>query len=46
MTSILDIVTCILLGTGITFNALGVVGLLRFPDLYTRMHATTKATTF
>lgn len=34
------------LSIGITFNALGVIGLLRFPDLYTRMHATTKATTF
>lgn len=31
---------------GVTFNSLGVIGLLRFPDLYTRMHATTKATTF
>jgi multicomponent Na+:H+ antiporter subunit G len=31
---------------GVTFNSLGILGLLRFPDLYTRMHATTKATTF
>ena len=31
---------------GVIFNTLGVIGLLRFPDLYTRMHATTKATTF
>lgn len=29
-----------------TFNALGVVGILRFPDVYTRLHADTKATTF
>ena len=42
----LDIITSILLTVGITFNTLGVIGLLRFPDLYTRMHATTKATTF
>ncbi len=34
------------LSNGVVFNALGVIGLLRFPDLYTRMHATTKATTF
>jgi multicomponent Na+:H+ antiporter subunit G len=34
------------LAIGVIFNTLGVIGLLRFPDLYTRMHATTKATTF
>lgn len=31
---------------GMTFNTLGVVGILRFPDVYTRLHADTKATTF
>ena len=31
---------------GLTFNGLGVIGLLRFPDVYTRLHAATKATTF
>ena len=31
---------------GMTFNALGVIGILRFPDVYTRLHADTKATTF
>ena len=31
---------------GLTFNALGVVGILRFPDVYTRLHADTKCTTF
>lgn len=34
------------LGVGLLFNALGVVGILRFPDVYTRLHADTKATTF
>ena len=34
------------LAIGVIFNTLGVIGLLRFPDVYTRMHATTKATTF
>ena len=34
------------LGIGLTFNGLGVIGLLRFPDVYTRLHAATKATTF
>jgi multicomponent Na+:H+ antiporter subunit G len=42
----IDIVISIFLAIGVTFNALGVIGLLRFPDLFTRMHATTKATTF
>ncbi len=28
------------------FNGLGVIGLLRFPDVYTRLHAATKTTTF
>ncbi len=36
----------ICLGIGLGFNGLGMVGLLRFPDVYTRLHATTKATTF
>ena len=31
---------------GMTFNALGVIGILRFPDVYTRLHADTKCTTF
>ncbi|MGD9612414.1 MAG: monovalent cation/H(+) antiporter subunit G [Kiritimatiellia bacterium] len=34
------------LAIGMTFNALGVAGILRFPDVYTRLHADTKATTF
>jgi multicomponent Na+:H+ antiporter subunit G len=35
-----------LLAVGLLFNFLGVVGLLRFPDAYTRLHASTKCTTF
>jgi len=42
----LEIIVYICLAIGVVFNTLGVIGLLRFPDLYTRMHATTKATTF
>ena len=34
------------LAVGLAFNALGVIGILRFPDVYTRLHADTKATTF
>jgi multicomponent Na+:H+ antiporter subunit G len=41
-----EIIIYICLAIGVAFNTLGVIGLLRFPDLYTRMHATTKATTF
>jgi multicomponent Na+:H+ antiporter subunit G len=39
-------VLTILLVIGLAFNALGVAGILRFPDVYTRLHADTKATTF
>lgn len=38
------VVACLVIGTA--FNCLGIIGLLRFPDVYTRMHATTKMTTF
>lgn len=31
---------------GFSFNLLGVIGLFRFPDPYTRLHASTKCTTF
>lgn len=34
------------IGIGLIFNALGVIGILRFPDVYTRLHAETKTTTF
>lgn len=36
----------IFLGIGVIFNCLGSIGLLRFPDVYTRLHAATKTTTF
>jgi multicomponent Na+:H+ antiporter subunit G len=42
----IEILMYALLAIGVIFNTLGVIGLLRFPDLYTRMHATTKCTTF
>ena len=31
---------------GLVANTLGIVGVLRFPDVYTQLHAETKATTF
>ena len=39
-------VCVILLTIGLFFNTVGVIGLLRFPDVYTRLHAETKTTTF
>jgi multicomponent Na+:H+ antiporter subunit G len=43
---IADVLIVIFLVIGSFFNAIGILGLLRFPDVYTRMHATTKMTTF
>jgi multicomponent Na+:H+ antiporter subunit G len=43
---IFDHIIYILIGIGIFFNVLAGVGLLRFPDVYTRLHAGTKCTTF
>lgn len=43
---ILTLFIWIALAIGLTFNTLGVIGILRFPDVYTRLHADTKATTF
>jgi multicomponent Na+:H+ antiporter subunit G len=41
--SILDVVSASLLILGGVFFLAGTVGLLRFPDVYTRLHALTKA---
>lgn len=43
---IFEIIIYILLAIGVFFNILAGVGLLRFPDVYTRLHAGTKCTTF
>lgn len=40
---IIDILTVILLLVGALFFLAGTLGLLRFPDVYTRLHALTKA---
>ncbi|HBQ44799.1 MAG TPA: Na+/H+ antiporter subunit G [Thiomicrospira sp.] len=40
---ILDILTVIFLLVGSLFFLAGTLGLLRFPDVYTRLHALTKA---
>jgi len=36
----------LLVSIGIAFQALGVLALYRFPDVYTRLHGTTMCTTF
>ncbi len=41
--SVTDILTALLLTAGAVFFLAGTVGLLRFPDVYTRLHALTKA---
>lgn len=43
---ILTILIWAALAIGLSFNTLGIVGILRFPDVYTRLHADTKCTTF
>ena len=41
--NIVDIVSALLLLAALFFFVAGTVGLLRFPDLYSRLHALTKA---
>lgn len=41
-----EIIIYIFLCIGFIFNFLAGLGLLRFPDVYTRLHAGTKCTTF
>lgn len=42
---VINIVSSIFIFAGVFFFLVGVVGLLRFPDVYTRLHATTKCDT-
>lgn len=41
--SLLDVISATLVVTGLFFFVAGTFGLLRFPDVYTRLHALTKA---
>jgi len=45
MTEIVLLITAILLLVGSAFTLVASIGLLRLPDLYTRMHAASKAGT-
>ena len=42
----MNFIVYILLTIGVIFNGLGSIALLRFPDVYTRIHGATKCTTF
>ena len=44
--TVFEFVIYLFLAVGVFFNLLAAVGLLRFPDVYTRLHAGTKCTTF
>ncbi len=43
--TIVEIIVAILAVIGVIFNFLGVLGILRFPDVYNRLHASTKCLT-
>jgi multicomponent Na+:H+ antiporter subunit G len=43
MSLVLDLVTVVAVSAGVFFFLAGTVGLLRFPDALTRLHALTKA---
>jgi len=45
MTALLDASSLVLLAIGALFFAAGTIGLLRFPDVYTRLHALAKVDT-
>jgi len=40
-----EIITAILIGLGVLFNLFGSIGLVRLPDVYTRLQAATKCVT-
>ncbi len=40
-----EIIASILVGVGVLFNLFGCIGLVRFPDVYTRLQAATKCVT-
>jgi multicomponent Na+:H+ antiporter subunit G len=43
--TVLDVVIVALLAVGALFSALGAIGILRLPDVYTRLSATSKTAT-
>lgn len=45
MTLLLELIGVICLFIGVAFSVLGVIGILRLPDTYTRLHASGKTST-
>ena len=45
MDNIVDIVGMVFIGVGIVFDLVGCLGLVRLPDVYNRLQATTKCVT-
>jgi multicomponent Na+:H+ antiporter subunit G len=45
MQTALNVIGLVFLWIGVIFSALGVVGLIRFPDVYCRLHASGKVST-
>lgn len=43
--TLVDLLTVALLAVGVFFFIVGTIGLIRLPDVFTRMHATTKGDT-
>ena len=46
METVLQLITLLAVVTGTIFSALGVLGYIRLPDVYTRLHATGKVGVF
>jgi len=46
MNNIIDIIGMVFIGVGLFFDFFGVLGLVRLPDLYNRLQASTKCVTF
>ncbi len=46
MSELLEMAGMVLIGLGIAFDFLGVLGLVRLPDVYNRLQAATKCVTF
>lgn len=42
----MNIAILVCLVIGLVVNGMSIIGLMRFPDIYTRLHAATKTTTF
>lgn len=43
--AVLKALSHLLMGTGVLFSLASAIGIIRFPDVYTRLHAGTKALT-